>query len=59
MTATADTGLEGQDKDLEGQPVQPDPNTPATPEPTEPKPAVVEPHDNGQPYSQLKEQKTS
>jgi hypothetical protein len=57
MTATTDTGVENpdQDKDLEGQPVQPDPNAPSTSEPAAPKPGVAEPHDNGYPHTQLKE----
>ena len=57
MTTTADTSFEGQDKGLEGQPVQP--TTTQTTEPTTPKPGVVEPHDNGYPHTQLKEQPPS
>jgi len=55
MTTTADTGIEGQDKDREGLPPEPDPSTAPPIEPTAPKPNVVEPHDNGQPYPETEE----
>jgi len=51
MTTTADTGVEGQDKDLETPPVQPDPTT-------EPAPGTngtgVHPNDNGGPQAHTK-----
>lgn len=51
MTATADTGVEGQDQGLDTQPGQPDPTTTPT---SGTNGTGVHPHDNGGPQAHTK-----